>query len=80
MSLSRKELDKINCDCNVPEHNHSMVSLHPPCHPRAGMRICYARIEGVLFIDCAKCGEPICAIAVAAELPPELARLGDQVQ
>jgi hypothetical protein len=66
MPLNRSILDTGLCsdpDCN---HDHSVLYLHPRCHPRAGVEARYVKATGLLEILCKTCGAPVCRIEVAA--------------
>jgi len=55
--------DELDQRCDSPDEGH--LYLSPVCHPKAGLVAFYE--DGVLYISCKKCSEPVTALAIARE-------------
>lgn len=65
--LTRKELDALTegqcpCGCGKPYSRDNQLSLAAKCHFPTSFKFGYW--EGVLTLECAECGQPVCKIAV----------------
>jgi len=60
--FTKGNLDNLQCDhCSAED---GVVYLHSKCHPRSPTWSSY--LNGILKIECARCGETILAIKVSA--------------
>jgi hypothetical protein len=68
-NLTSAELNGFGCsDPNCTE-DHSIVYLHPRCHPEAGTWTCFDKRTGALIIECMECQKPFVSILVASSQP-----------
>lgn len=64
-ALTKQDLDVNTCDCDEGHCEHSVLYLHPNCHPSAGTWVRYTKGSGELEVTCKKCKRLVCKIAVA---------------
>lgn len=70
--LSRAELDRESCDVPDCTHEHDAeLFLYSVCHPKAGIRVCYNRLTGLLTLSCRSCHKHMVDVAVAETLPTD---------
>ena len=62
--LTREDLEPLGCDAPNCGHDHSVLSLFPTCHSKAGLCVAYDKREGALRISCGRCDKPVALIAV----------------
>jgi hypothetical protein len=63
--LTAKVLDASGCGTPNCGHDHSVLYLHPRCHPQAGTWVRYEKKSGTLIVDCARCNREIARVLVA---------------
>lgn len=66
--LTKLDLDNAGCDAPDCQHDHSVLYIHPVCHPDSAVHVCYDKRIGALLIACAECGRPVAKIAPAERL------------
>ena len=64
-NLTCTELNSIGCSDPDCTHDHSVVYLHPRCHPEAGTWASFDKGTGTLTIECVQCQKPFVGILVA---------------
>jgi hypothetical protein len=67
--IGKTELDTMGCETPNCEHDHSILFLHPGCHPKAGLGAAYHKADGVVTLECAECETMVGAFWVG-ERPP----------
>jgi len=67
--LTCTELNDAGCSEPNCTHDHSVVYLHPKCHPKAGTWASYDKNTGVLTIECKRCQKPFVGILVTSSPP-----------
>ena len=65
-NLTCAELNDFGCDVPDCTEDHSVIYLHPSCHPAAGTWASFDKSTGVLTIECKQCQKPFANILVAA--------------
>jgi len=64
--LTRLDLDPAGCGMPNCWHDHSVLYLHPRCHPSPGKtEASYHKASGTLKIACAECKALVAEVQVA---------------
>ena len=67
LELTRKQLDPMGCGAPDCGHDHSVLFLHPACHPTAGTWVKYEKLTGRVTVECKRCKKLVVRIKVASE-------------
>ena len=62
--IGKAELNAMGCETPNCDHDHSILYLHPGCHPQAGVCAAYRKRDGVVVLECAACETPVGAFWV----------------
>ena len=57
--LSKYEMDNMRCDAPVCHHDHSVIYLHPGCHPRKPVNVRYDKSVGQVIVSCSVCHDEV---------------------
>ena len=71
MTIGKTELENMGCGTPGCGHDHSVLYLHPNCHPNSGIFPRYVKKDGVLVMVCAKCDGVVGAVWVGEDPPKE---------
>jgi len=62
--LTKKELIEAGCGVENCGHDHSVLYLHPRCHPAAGTRVRFEKKSTLLIVECVACKREVVRIAL----------------
>lgn len=65
MALTKAQLDDSGCGTPNCGHDHSLLYVHPACHPHAALDAVYVKASGTLKVNCHRCGAYVVEIEVA---------------
>ena len=65
-ALTRSALDATGCGDPGCTEDHSIIYLHPKCHPDAGTWTSYNKDTGTLAVECTECEMVLARIKVAS--------------
>lgn len=61
----KKELNAMGCGNPNCNHHHSILFMHPRCHPNAGLDAMYSKPTGTMHLICRECEDTILCVKVA---------------
>lgn len=66
MALDQTILDEMGCGTPDCGHDHSILYLHPRCHPNAAVEVAYHKATGCIVMTCPRCKAHVAEIEVAS--------------
>jgi hypothetical protein len=64
-ALTRSDLEKVRCSNPDCAGDHSVIFLHPHCHPEASTWASFNKNTGALTLECAECETLVASVLVA---------------
>ena len=65
-SLTRQQLDQMECSAPDCGHDHAVLNVIAQCHPDAYFAVSYDKKTGTVRVDCATCNTTVADFSVAA--------------